>query len=146
VFTEKYWKKLIGNTDVEDVLRRLDRLTLEEAHMAALELLKVSHNIEGRVICIGESVQDVGDKVQVVDEGVHDVWDVVQDVWDVVQDVGDGVQDVHQLVQGLDDRVDKVNRESFPNTISQTLQTTNFGRERPPTTPSNLALSSEPIH
>jgi len=116
VFTEKYLKKLIGNTDVEDALRRLDRLTLEEAHMASLELLRVSHNVEGRVICIGESVQGVGDKVQKVDEGV-------QDVRDAVQDVGDGVQDVQQLVQGLDDKVDQVNRESSPNTISLTLQT-----------------------
>ena len=136
-------KKLIGNTDVEDALRRLDRLTLEEAHMASVEPLRVSHSVEGRVICIGEGVQGVGDKVQEVDEGVHhvrdavqdvgdevqdvrdavrDVGDGVQDVRDAVQDVGDGVEDVQQLVQGLYDKVDQVNRESSPNTISLTLQ------------------------
>jgi len=116
VFTEKYLKKLIGNTDVEDALRRLDRLTQEEAHMASVEVLKVSHNVEGRVIRIGEDVQGVGDKVQEVDEGV-------QDVRDAVQDVGDGVQNVQQLVQGLDDKVDQVNRESSPDQIALTLQT-----------------------
>jgi hypothetical protein len=116
IFTEKYLKKLIGNTDVEDVLRRLDRLTLEEAHMASLELLKVSHNVEGRVVRIGEGVQSVGDTMQEVDERV-------QDVRDAVQAVGDGVQDVQQLVQGLDGKVDQGNRELSPNPISLTLQT-----------------------
>ena len=122
-------KKLIGNTDVEDALRRLDRLTLEEAHMASLELLRVSHNVEGRVIRIGKGVQGVGDRVQEVDEGVQDVRDAVQDVGDgvqdvrdAVQDVGDGVQDVQQLVQGLDDKVDQGSSESSLNAIALTLQ------------------------
>jgi len=84
--------------------------------MASLELLRVSHNVEGRVICIGEGVQGVGDKVQKVDEGV-------QNVQDVIQDVGDGVQNVQQLVQGLDDKLDQVNRGSSPNPIALTLLT-----------------------
>jgi len=42
-------KKLIGNTDVEDALRRLDKLTQEEARMAAAELLKITHSVDGRV-------------------------------------------------------------------------------------------------
>ena len=58
--------------------------------MASVELLRVSHSVEGRVICIGEGVQGVGDKVL---------------------DVGDGVQDVQRLVQGLDHKVDQVNCE-----------------------------------
>jgi hypothetical protein len=39
-FAEKYLKKLIGNNDIEDVLKRLDALTQEEARVAAAELLK----------------------------------------------------------------------------------------------------------
>jgi hypothetical protein len=81
--------------------------------MASLEFLRVSHNVEGRVVCIGEGIQGVGDKVQKVDEGLRDVRDAIQDV-------GDGVQDVQQLVQDLDDKVDQVNRELSPNTISLT--------------------------
>jgi hypothetical protein len=70
--------------------------------MASLELLKVSHNVEGRVIRIGEGVQGVEDRVQEVDVGV---------------------QEVQQLVQGLDDKVDQVNRESSPTSITLTVQT-----------------------
>ena len=35
----------------------MDRLTLEEAHMAAAELLRISHNIESGVIRVDEGVQ-----------------------------------------------------------------------------------------
>ena len=35
--SEKYMKKLIGRTEIEDGLRRLDKLTQEEARMAIAE-------------------------------------------------------------------------------------------------------------
>ena len=37
-------KKLIGDTEVEDSLSRLDKLTQEEARMASAELLKVTRH------------------------------------------------------------------------------------------------------
>ena len=37
---EKYLKKLLGRKDVEDALQRLDKLTQEEARMAAAEALR----------------------------------------------------------------------------------------------------------
>ena len=43
---DKYLKKLLGRNDVEGALKRLDKLTQEEARMTAtevLKLLKVSH-------------------------------------------------------------------------------------------------------
>ncbi|KAH9981876.1 hypothetical protein BJV77DRAFT_967103 [Russula vinacea] len=39
---KKYMKKLTGNTEIEDSLTRLDKLTQEEARMASAELLKQS--------------------------------------------------------------------------------------------------------
>ena len=39
----------MGNTEFEDALQRLDRLTLEEAYLAAGELLRVFHNVESDV-------------------------------------------------------------------------------------------------
>jgi methyl-accepting chemotaxis protein len=113
--SEKFFKKLIGNTEVEDALQRLDKLTLEEAHMAAAELLRISHNVENRVIRVDEGVQGVGDKVEGVDKKV-------QEVGDKVQDVGDGVQDVRKTVQGVDDKVAQINRKSFPNVMALALQ------------------------
>ena len=46
-FSEKYVKKLLGNkTGIEDALKRLDRLTLEEAQMAAAQVLKATHAVD----------------------------------------------------------------------------------------------------
>jgi hypothetical protein len=49
-FSEKYLKKLIekliGNNDIEDALKRLDRLTQEEARMASAQLLEITNTIE----------------------------------------------------------------------------------------------------
>jgi len=42
---EKYMKRLIGRTDVEDGLKRLDKLTDEEARMATAQALRVTHTV-----------------------------------------------------------------------------------------------------
>ncbi|KAH9984872.1 hypothetical protein BJV77DRAFT_145573 [Russula vinacea] len=70
---KKYIKKLTGNTDIEDSLQRLDKLTLEEAQMASVELLKITHGIEGTVQDVRGNVQDVGNKVEGIDERVQGV-------------------------------------------------------------------------
>jgi hypothetical protein len=45
---EKFLKKLGGRKDVEDALR-LDRLTPEEARMAAAKILKITREIDDKV-------------------------------------------------------------------------------------------------
>ena len=47
--TEKYLKKLIGKKEMEDALKRLDRLTQDEARMAAAETLKLTHIVDNKV-------------------------------------------------------------------------------------------------
>jgi archaellum component FlaC len=66
---------LTGNTDIEDSLERLDRLTQEEARMASAELLKVTHSVErkvqgvdGRVQDISSDVKDISSEVRAVDD------------------------------------------------------------------------------
>ena len=49
VSSEKYLKRLAGRTDLEDALKRLDKLTQEEARMAAAQLLKITNNIENKI-------------------------------------------------------------------------------------------------
>ena len=45
VSLEKFAKKLLGESEIEDVLRRLDRLTLDEARMTGTETLQVVHGL-----------------------------------------------------------------------------------------------------
>ena len=51
-------KKLVGKKEMEDALKRLDRLTQDEARMAAAEILKVTHVVDNKVTTVinGESV------------------------------------------------------------------------------------------
>jgi hypothetical protein len=67
----------MGKNDIEDVLKRLDRLTQEEARMAAAQLLKATNTIDNRVggivdnvLVVDNRVADVGDQVQGVDDKV----------------------------------------------------------------------------
>ena len=46
---EKYLKKLLGRSDVEDALKRLDNLTQEEAQMATAEVLEVARSVDNKV-------------------------------------------------------------------------------------------------
>ncbi|KAH9059671.1 hypothetical protein EDB87DRAFT_754228 [Lactarius vividus] len=43
---KKYLKKLVGRTDIEDALTRLDKLTQEKARMAIAQILKVAYRVE----------------------------------------------------------------------------------------------------
>jgi hypothetical protein len=53
----KFVKKLLGDNEVEAVLQRLDRLTLEEARMTAAQTLGVVHHLiqNMRVVMDGET-------------------------------------------------------------------------------------------
>ena len=42
-------KKLIGKKEMEDALKRLDRLTQDEARMAAAENLRLTHVVDNKV-------------------------------------------------------------------------------------------------
>jgi len=74
--SERYLKKLIGNTDnrtdIEDALKRLDRLTQEEAQMAAAQVLRATHttNDTGRVRGVVDIVLSVDNNLTAVMDGV----------------------------------------------------------------------------
>ncbi|KAF8258024.1 hypothetical protein EI94DRAFT_1207398 [Lactarius quietus] len=62
----KYLKKLIGKKEMEDALKRLDKLTQEEARMAAAETLKLTHIV----------MNDGKETKQVVQQIVNSIDDV----------------------------------------------------------------------
>jgi len=64
IFSEKYLKKLVGRTDIEDALKRLDKLTQEEARMATVQVLKVTHTVDDRVKVVDDKVTTVIDGAQ----------------------------------------------------------------------------------
>ena len=101
-------RRLIGKTDMEDALKRLDKLTQEEARMASAENLKATHavdervrgvantaiTIDNRVAGVDTRVASVSDKVVGVDSRVARVDDRVACVDDRLKEVGDNVAEV----------------------------------------------------
>lgn len=102
--------------------------------MAAAELLKIMHSVDNKVMGVDKRVQGVNnnvedvsnrvqgidnkvqgvdDKVQDIDDNVQDVRDKVQGINDAAQGIDDGVQYVRYRLQGVDEKVDHINRSSF---------------------------------
>ena len=79
---------------MEDALKRLDKLTHEEARMAIAQNLKATHTVDERVTGVVDKVLDVGDRVKDVDAKVASVDDEVKAVNDKVAIVIDGAQKI----------------------------------------------------
>jgi uncharacterized protein YoxC len=161
--SEKYFKKLTGNRDIEDSLERLDKLTQEEARMASAEQLKMTHSVDGKVMDVDDRVRGIEGQVQGVRNEVQDICGDVQDVRGDVQDVRVDVQDVRgdlrnvgNLVQDVDDKLDQANRSlSFQSLIViRRAQTASQGTSseivscdgfRPQIHPPIITLHAKPI-
>ena len=102
--------------DLEDALKKLDRLTQEEARVALAEMLSITHHVRDEVKIVDGKVErvenkvevvgdKVGDKVEGVGDKVEEVGDKVEEVGDKVEEVGDKVGDVGDKVQRVDDKV-----------------------------------------
>ena len=85
--SEKFAKKLIGRTEMEDGLKRLDRLTQEEARMATAQNLKVTHTVDKGVKEVVDTVMAMDDRVARVDNAVKGVDDRVKVVDNKVAEV-----------------------------------------------------------
>ena len=57
-------KKLIGKKEMEDALNRLDKLTQDEARMAAAETLKLTHLVDNKVTSLQASVNNKATSLQ----------------------------------------------------------------------------------
>ena len=72
-FSEKHAKKLIGRTDLEDALKRLDKLTHEQAQMASAEVQRATGAIDETVGEVTGQVLAADDRVASTDDKVVDV-------------------------------------------------------------------------
>jgi len=78
----------MGRSKIEDALKRLDKLTQEEARMASAQNLKITHTVD-------ERVRGVADTVGAIDNGMASVNDRVVTVDDRVKMVDSKVtQDI----------------------------------------------------
>ena len=159
--TEKFFRKLAGMTDLEDALKKLDRLTQEEARMANVEVLRITQSIRDGVKVVDGKVEDVGDKVQSVDDKVQVVIDgtrglsarflnpftsilsdgkhAAEKIGVKIEDVGDKVQCVDEKVQVVDEKVQVVDEKV--QIVDEKVQVVIDGAQGPSIqwlTPSNI--------
>ena len=102
---ERYLKKLVGRKDVENALRRLDKLTQEEVRMAAVEALAITRNIDDKVNGVNKKLEGVDERVQDVDGRVKGVEHMVLGVDYVAKDVSHRVKGVDHMVTGVGHKV-----------------------------------------
>jgi len=146
-------KKLVGRTYLEDALKRLDKLTHEEARMATAQVLKATHSVEERVrgvadtlLGVDDRVAGVGERVDSIDERVNAIDDKIDEVTEGTQAVFSQSQRVYLMLIHLDAKggravtqqtssdVDQVKSSSSPTIINAicaalpSLQGINYGR------------------
>ena len=63
--TEKFMKRLVGRTDLEDALQRLNVLTKEENLMTAARNLEVTHRVDVNVTATQELTRNIQENVKV---------------------------------------------------------------------------------
>jgi uncharacterized protein YoxC len=83
-------KKLLGKTEIEDALKRLDKLTQEEVRMATAQLLTLTHGVDDKATRIDDEVKSVNGKVTRIDDEVKGVGGKVNDIGDAVRVVHEG--------------------------------------------------------
>jgi archaellum component FlaC len=126
---EKFLRKLAGMADLESALKKLDRLTQEEARMALAEVLRLTHSVcdevkvvdgkvesvvdkvedvSGRVADVGEEVGDLGIKMEDVGEKVEDISDKVEEIGTGVEDIGDKVEDIGGKMEDIGGELEDV--------------------------------------
>ncbi|KAH9052695.1 hypothetical protein EDB87DRAFT_1581537 [Lactarius vividus] len=88
-----------GRADMEDAIKKLDRLTQKEARMALAEVLKITHIVRDGVKLVDGKVEGIDDKVDYVGGKVDDVGEQVDDMDGKVEDIGDKVQSVDERAQ-----------------------------------------------
>ena len=91
----------MGKNNIDDALKRLDRLTQEEAQMASVQLLQITNAIDSEV-------REIADNVLVVDNRVTGVDERVAGVDERVAGVDERVAGVDYRVACVDDKVTAV--------------------------------------
>ncbi|KAH9055238.1 hypothetical protein EDB87DRAFT_1341233 [Lactarius vividus] len=98
---KKFFKKVVGRRDIEDALARLDKLTQEEARMAAAQILRLTHSVDDKVKVVDNKVAVVGNQMKLVDNKMNDM----DNKMDIV--LNDGI-DAKAVLQKMSNSVDDV--------------------------------------
>ena len=100
--SEKFLKKLMGRTDVEDALLRLDMLTKEESLMLMARNLEVTHQINGVVHDVDDNVKVTKLLAEDIDDNVKATKVLTEDIEVLVKDIDDNVKEIQGVARNVD--------------------------------------------
>ena len=110
--SEKILKKLVGKTDVEDALSRLDMLTKEESLMMMMRNLEVTHRVGGIVHDVDGNVkatkvitEDIDDNVKATKVITEDIDDNVKATKVHIHDLDSNMNATKVFIEDIDDNV-----------------------------------------
>ncbi|KAH9051135.1 hypothetical protein EDB83DRAFT_2293977, partial [Lactarius deliciosus] len=89
---KKFMKRVVGITKLDDGLKKLDKMSNDEARMANAESLRIAHDIAERVEGVNKNVQGIGTQVKDVDKNVQGVKNDVRDVDENVKMIKEHMQ------------------------------------------------------
>ena len=105
---EKFLKRLVGKTVVEDKFQRLDTLTKEETLMAVTRNLEVTHHIDDNVMAVKGIVHNIDGNVQETKEVIRDVDGNIKEAKEVIHNIDGNVKETKALAENIDDNVKDV--------------------------------------
>jgi hypothetical protein len=121
---EKFLKRLLGRTDVEDALQRLDTLTKEETLMAVTRNLEITHHADGNVMVVKGIVHNIDGDVKAIKEVICGGSRSVEVTKGLSHDVGAGVEAIKDVIPNLDGNVKetKALTENIAKTVTDQLK------------------------
>jgi transcriptional regulator NrdR family protein len=90
-------KRLMGKTEVEDALERLDMLTKEENLMAVARTFEATHDINELTQHVDTKVTVIEEVVQKVDGNVRATQDNMVEIQELTHHVDDNVMEIQEL-------------------------------------------------
>ncbi|KAI0291192.1 hypothetical protein B0F90DRAFT_402769 [Multifurca ochricompacta] len=105
---KKYLKRLVGRTDVEDALQRLDMLTQEETRIAVARNLEVTHEVDGNVKAIKETTREVDGNVKVIREVMQGVSSNTKVMKEVAYEMDGKVKAMNEVTQNVDRKAEVI--------------------------------------
>jgi hypothetical protein len=92
-------KRLMGKTEVEDALQRLDTLTQEENLMTVARTFEATHRVNVNVKTTQELTQHVDTKVTAIEEVVRATQELTYDVHADVEVIKEGTRTIDHNVK-----------------------------------------------
>ena len=72
---------------MEDAVKKLDKLTVEETRMAVAQNLKATHNVDERVRGVANTVEAIDNRVASVDDRVAKVAEIIDGTYIVFSQI-----------------------------------------------------------